>query len=258
MAVASLAVVGSGMRGITQLTPESRSAIVAADVVLYVVPDTITARMIEELASETIDLARMYSPDRERASTYRAMVDRVFEEVDAGRHVCVVFYGHPGVFVDPGPEMMRRASDAGVKAIMLPGISAADALYADLGLDPGRDGIQMFSATDFLLRRRVIDDSVPLVLWQMGAIGQEHGASEPERRYLGVLSERLAEIYPRDHGIVMYEASGIIGYPPRVDDGSVGTLPDMPLTRASTLFVPPGRTVEVDDAVAARLGLDSV
>jgi len=253
--VGSLAVVGSGMRGITQLTPESRSAIVAADIVLYVVPDTITARMIEELAIETVDLARLYSPDRARASTYSAMVDRVFEDVDKGRHVCVVFYGHPGVFVDPGPEMMRRASDAGVKAIMLPGISAADALYADLGLDPGRDGIQMFSATDFLLRRRVIDDSVPLVLWQMGAIGQEHGASEPERRYLGVLSERLAEIYPRDHGIVMYEASGIIGYPPRIDDGMIETLPDMPLTRASTLLVPPARTVEVDDAVAARLGL---
>jgi hypothetical protein len=213
--------------------------------------------MIEELANEPIDLGVLYSPDKKRASTYRAMVDRVFEEVDAGKHVCVVFYGHPGVFVDPGPEMMRRASDSGVKAIMLPGISAADALYADLGLDPGRDGIQMFSATDFLLRRRVIDDSVPLVLWQMGAIGQEQGALEPERRYLGVLSERLAEIYPRGHEIVMYEAAGIIGYPPRIDSGTVGTLPDIPLTRASTLFVPPARAVEVDDAVAARLGLDS-
>jgi precorrin-3B methylase len=253
--VGSLAVVGSGVRGVTQLTPESRSAVVAADVVFYVVPDTITARMIEELANDSIDLGGLYSPDRKRASTYTTMVDRVFEEVDAGRHVCVVFYGHPGVFVDPGPEMMRRANEAGVKAIMLPGISAADALYADLGLDPGRDGIQMFSATDFLLRRRVIDDSVPLVLWQMGAIGQEHGASVAERRYLGVLSERLAEIYPHDHDIVMYEAAGIIGYPPRIDDGTVGTLPDMPLTRASTLFVPPARDIEVDDAMAERLGL---
>jgi len=245
------------MRGVTQLTPESRSVIVAADVVFYVVPDTITARMIEELANDPIDLGGLYSLDEKRTSTYESMVDRVFEEVDADRHVCVVFYGHPGVFVDPGPEMMRRASDAGVKAIMLPGISAADALYADLGLDPGRDGIQMFSATDFLLRRRVIDDSVPLVLWQMGAIGQEHGASEPERRYLGVLSDRLAEIYPRDHGIVMYEAAGIIGYPPHIDDGTVGTLPDMPLTRASTLFIPPARTVDVDAGVAEQLGLDS-
>ena len=243
------------MRGATQLTPESRSAIVAADIVFYVVPDPITARMIEGLASESIDLASLYAPDQDRSATYSTMVDRVFEEVDAQRHVCVVFYGHPGVFVDPGPEMMRRAEANGVKAIMLPGISAADALYADLGLDPGRDGIQMFSATDFLLRRRDIDGSVPLVLWQMGAIGQERGADEPERRYLGVLAERLAEIYPPDHRIVMYEAAGIIGYPPRIDPGTVATLADMPLTRASTLFVGRSSIVEVDADMVERLGL---
>ena len=251
----SLAVVGSGIRGATQLTPESRSAIVAADIVFYVVPDPITARMIEGIASKSIDLGGLYAPDQDRSATYTAMVDRVFEEVDARLHVCVVFYGHPGVFVDPGPEMMRRAEANGVKAIMLPGISAADAMYADLGLDPGRDGIQMFSATDFLLRRRDIDDSVPLVLWQMGAIGQERGAAEPERRYLGVLAEMLAEIYPPDHGIVMYEAAGIIGYPPRIDAGTLASLADMPLTRASTLFVPPLSTVEVDTEMAERLGL---
>lgn len=250
----SLTVVGSGMRS-TQLTPESRSAIAAADIVFYVVPDPLTARVIEDMASDAHDLGVEYSPDQDRTATYESMVERVFKEIDAGQHVCVVFYGHPGVFVDPGPEMMRRAAASGVKAIMLPGISAADALYADLGVDPGRDGIQMFSATDFLLRRRAIDDSVPLVLWQMGAIGQEQGALEPERRYLGVLAERLADIYPPDHGIMMYEAAGIIGHSPRLDHGTVETLTDMPLTRASTLFVPHARTVEADAEVAALLGL---
>ena len=253
--MSSLMVVGSGIRGVTQLTPESRSAIVAADVVFYVVPDTITAVMIEGLAAESIDLSGLYAHDQNRGRTYAAMVDRVFVELDIGRDVCVVFYGHPGVFVDPGPEMIRRATARGIRTVMLPGISAADALYADLGVDPGRDGIQMFSATDFLLRRRSIDESVPLVLWQMGAIGQEQGATEPEQKYLGVLAERLAETYPLDHGILMYEAAGIIGYPPRIDDGTVASLPDMPLTRASTLFVPAARTVEVDAGMAERLGL---
>jgi hypothetical protein len=53
----------------------------------------------------------------------------------------------------------------------------------------------------------------------------------------------------------MYEAAGIVGYPPRIDNGTVGTLADMPLTRASTLLVPPARTVDVDAGVAEQLGL---
>jgi hypothetical protein len=88
----------------------------------------------------------------------------------------------------------------------------------------------------------------------MGAIGQEQGALEPERKYLGVLAERLVEIYPPGHVIVMYEAAGIVGYPPRIDAGTVATLSDMPLTRASTLFVPASRTVDIDSETARRLG----
>ncbi|MEN8238873.1 MAG: SAM-dependent methyltransferase [Actinomycetota bacterium] len=256
--MSSLVVVGSGMRGGTQLTPESRSAIVAADVVLYVVPDTITARMIEGLASESIDLGGLYSPDQNRRLTYAAMVDRVFAEVDAGRHVCVVFYGHPGVFVDPGPKMIARANANGVKALMLPGISAADALYADLGVDPGREGIQMFSATDFLIRRRSIDTSVPLVLWQMGAIGQEFGATEPERAFLPVLAERLSEMYPPDHQIVMYEAAGIIGFPPRIDEATVATLAEAPVSRATTMYVPPTHVAQTDEDMVERLGIADI
>ena len=42
----------------------------------------------------------------------------------------------------------------GFNAQMLAGISAEDCLFADLGLDPGKNGCQSFEATDFLIRRR--------------------------------------------------------------------------------------------------------
>jgi uncharacterized protein YabN with tetrapyrrole methylase and pyrophosphatase domain len=243
------------MRGPTQITPECRSAIVASDIVFYVVPDRLTAHMIEGLAAESVDLGTLYSPEQDRALTYESMVDRVFEDIDTDRDVCVVFYGHPGVFVDPGPAMMRRAQDLHVQTLMLPGISAADALYADLGLDPGREGVQMFSATDFLLRPRTIDTSVPLILWQMGAIGQDNGASDAERRFLPVLASRLSEMYPHGHEVTMYEASGIVGFAPNVHISTIEALPDAPLSRATTMLVPPTHTLEVDDDMRVRLGL---
>jgi hypothetical protein len=88
-----------------------------------------------------------------------------------GLNVCVVYYGHPGVFVMPSHDSIRQARAAGFEAIMLPGISAEDCLFADLGIDPGRIGCQSFEATDFLVNRRKFDTSSHLILWQIGVIG---------------------------------------------------------------------------------------
>src|SRR5206468_3187411 len=52
----------------------------------------------------------------------------------------------------------------------LPGVSALDALLADLRLDPVVHGLQMYEATDVLLRRRPLQSDVPAVLWQIGPI----------------------------------------------------------------------------------------
>jgi hypothetical protein len=41
-----------------------------------------------------------------------------------------------------------RSSTDGFDAVMLPGISAEDCLFADLGIDPGMIGCQSFEATD--------------------------------------------------------------------------------------------------------------
>ena len=75
---------------------------------------------------------------RSRLDTYQDMVDRILACVREGSDVCVAFYGHPGVFVYPSHEAIKRARIEGYKATMLPGISAEDCLFADLGIDPGK------------------------------------------------------------------------------------------------------------------------
>src|SRR5690606_41924587 len=47
----------------------------------------------------------------------------------------------------------------GFVARMEPGISAEACLYADLGIDPGRHGVQSMEATHFLVYDRVPDTS---------------------------------------------------------------------------------------------------
>lgn len=253
----SLTVVGTGIRALTQLTAEADAVIRGCDVVHYVVPDPLSAQMLHWNAKEAHDLADLYDPEVERTETYAAMVDRIVADVAAGRDVCAVFYGHPGVFVDPSHAAIDRVRSMGLRARMLPGVSAADALYADLGLDPGTDGIAQYTAMDFLLRPRVIDPTTPLLLWQIGAVGETKGANEAATDHLDLVVDVLSRNYPADHSVVLYVASGQPTGVARIDVVSLEQLPEAEIAREATLLVPAIETAAVDEPMAARLGYDT-
>jgi hypothetical protein len=181
------------------------------------------------------------------------MVEAILTPLRGGRSVCAAFYGHPGVFVQPSHEAIRRARAEGFEATMLPGISAEDCLFADLGLDPGAAGCQSYEATDFLLGRRPVDPAALLVLWQVGAVGQLDHAQEADPARLAVLVERLLELYPAGHEAILYEASP---YPVGAATVIRTTVADLAeATPASTLVVPPSEQPRSDPSLRARLGL---
>src|SRR6185503_14601145 len=124
--------------------------------------------------------------------TYEEMIQRILECVRDGNLTCLACYGHPGVFVYPSHESIRRARAEGYPARMLPGISAEDCLFADLGVDPGTIGCQSYEATDFLMNSRIVDPSSNLVLWQIGVLGDAtFRAGGYDRSALPLLVERL-------------------------------------------------------------------
>jgi precorrin-6B methylase 1 len=184
------------------------------------------------------------------------MVEAILAPLEAGRDVCAVFYGHPGVFVLPGHEAVRRAREAGHAARMLPAVSALDCLVADLGIDPGATGLQSYEATDFLVHRRRPDTAATLVLWQVGVVGETGYALEPRPERLALLAERLAHSYPAEHETIVYEATP---YPlvsePFVLRTPLAQLASAPVPLLSTLVVPPARRPRRDRTTMARLGL---
>jgi hypothetical protein len=206
----SLVAVGTGIRAGLQTTPEAREHIRAADCVFYLAADQLTPLWIERLNSAAESLHGFYAPGKPRETTYAEIVDRVLGAVREGRRVCAVAYGHPGIFASPLHAAVRRAREEGYAAEMLPAVSAEDCLFADLGLDPGSDGAQSFEATDFLIRRRPVDPSSLLVLWQIGLIGiGEHRARRDcwNPAGLKLLGEVLAESYGADHPAIVYHAA---------------------------------------------------
>jgi len=164
--------VGTGIKAIAHVTREAQHRLERADKVLHVLADPVTIRWVTELNASAESLETLYETGRPRSETYRAMVERTLGWVRRGAAVCLALYGHAGVFAAPGHEAVRQARSEGYQAEMLPAVSAEDCLFADLGMDPATAGCQSYEATDFLLRPKRFDVSVPLILWQVGIIGE--------------------------------------------------------------------------------------
>ena len=222
------------------------------------VADPLTREWLREIVPRAENLADAYAIGRPRGDSYEEMIERMLAPVRRGRRVCALFYGHPGVFAYPPHEALRRARAEGHEARMLPGVSAEDCLFAELGVDPGRSGCQSYEATDFLLRPRRYDPATPLVLWQIGLVGVEdvRAAALWSAEGLRVLTEVLLETYPRGHPVVVYEASTLPIVPAKIARVALGELPAAPVTALSTLYVAPLEARAVDPAMARRLGID--
>jgi uncharacterized protein YabN with tetrapyrrole methylase and pyrophosphatase domain len=249
----SLTVVGSGIKAIAHLTREAEARIRSADKVLYLVAESISVRWIASLNANAESLADLYRPARQRASIYESIVSYILEHVRQGLVVCVVLYGHPGVFAIPGHEAIRRARASGHRAEMIPGISAEDCLFADIGLDPGTQGLQSYEATDFILRPREFDVFTPLVLWQVGVVGQLGYPPGSNGDALDFLIRRLQSRYGPHHAVTLYEASEFPIGRARMDTVRLAALREAALSPLTTLYVPPLGSPSLDAAARSLI-----
>jgi precorrin-3B methylase len=254
----SLVVVGSGIKALHQLTAEARGWIAAADKVLYAVCEPFSEAWIKRVAPEAEDLCEAYAEGKDRRTSYAEMVERILGYVRLGFRVCAVFYGHPGVFVHPSFEAIQIARAEGHAAFMLPGISAEDCLYADLGVDPAMHGCLSYEATEFLTGEHDLDPTCAVILWQVDCVGVL--TYEPrgyDNSHAPRLVEALLKYYPPDHVVYLFTAPMLVIGQPKIVPVALASLADaMSTTRTSgTLYIPPAVPVTIDMAMAARLGI---
>ena len=255
MSRGSLVVVGTGIKLVGHITLEAQAFISQAEKVFYVVNEPVMARWLQQLNPTAESLLGLYAGDKLRRQTYREMVDCMLEAVRQEMRVCAVFYGHPGLFVEPAPQAIRQARREGFTAWMLPGVSAEDCLFADLDLDPADYGCQSYEATRFLLHKRQVDPTSNLILWQIGVIGVLHQTGDTSVG-LQALTEVLVSAYGPTHEVIIYEAAKYATFSPIIESVSLAQLSQARLTPMSTLFVPPKSIPESDPAMMARLGIE--
>jgi precorrin-2 methylase len=252
----SLTVVGTGIRTLGQLTAEAIAWIKVSDAVLYAVVDPVAEEVIRTLnPAGALSLMGYYVEGMARNLTYEAMVNHIVSCVKAGQRTCVALYGHPGIFAYPAHEAIRRLRKEGFQARMLPGISAEDCLFADLGVDPARTGCQSIEASHFLLYEKTIDATSALILWQVGAVGDNtYHSGRYKLDAFPFMISKLSGVYGGSHVATVYEAAILPGMVPRIKSVAIENLTPDDVTAASTLYVPPSRRRVLNRELASRLG----
>jgi precorrin-6B methylase 1 len=250
----SLACVGMGMTLGSHLTPLARSHIEQADVVFAALSDAAVEMWLQRMHPDVRSLQPYYQEGKSRMQTYRQWVELMMTEVRAGKRVCGVFYGHPGIFAWSPHKAVEVARAEGFKAHMEPGISAEDCLYADLGIDPGRFGCQHFEASQLLFFERRIDPTAYLVLWQVGLVGDRSLARfKTGPAYRQLLVELLSQDYPLDHEVIIYRGATLPIEKPRIQRLALRDLPHVPMTAEETVVLPPAQTLKRNLAIQERL-----
>jgi len=249
-----LVVVGTGIQLGRHVSQRVISEIEHAEAV-FCLADEFAMDWVMKLRPDTVSLAGYYGDGKDRRQTYREMEARILGEVRAGRHVCAVFYGHPGIFADVPHVSVRKARAEGYPARMEPGISAEACLYADLGIDPGHRGVQSFEATQYLIYERRVDPTALLILWQVALAGDlECKRFHAESAHLDVLVEKLERDYPPETEVILYEAAVLPVGGFRADRMRLDELPNAEYREYTTLVIPPAAELREDREILAALG----
>lgn len=243
-------VVGLGIVGVDQLTREAERALRAANEVLFVDRGVATRALLESLCPQVTDLTTAYAERGQRVDAYRWMAARVVAAALEHPPVAFALHGHPLVFTYP-PFLIRDLGRAlGLEVAFQPGVSALDAILAELGVDPSPAGLQLYEATDLLLRARPLQDDVPLLLWQIGTVEScLHTArrSRPERFHK--LRDHLLRFYPPTHVARAVYCSPHPLMRSVVHDVAIGELPGLAaeLHAGYSLWVPARRQRPIAD-----------
>jgi hypothetical protein len=253
-----LLILGSGLAHYDLMIADE-AEILRADRVFHCLYDRVTHVWLRALRPDAIDLKILYDTGTDRFVTYVRMAEVILHCLRRGEKVVALYYGHPGIFATPAHRAMQIAKSEGHRAKMRPGISALDYLIADVGFDPMLPGLLSFDASDLLLRRRTIDASLHLVIWQVGMVGEQGfapgGFKNPG---LEILAELLQDCYGADWELVHYIAPQYAGVEPLIERLAIGSLRDEHVRRrilfSSTFYVEPMTAVATDGARSRALG----
>ncbi|MBC8164373.1 MAG: hypothetical protein H7Y20_00725 [Bryobacteraceae bacterium] len=236
-------IVGTGIVPGAHLTRETEAAVRNSNEVLYVDKSFGIEELLKAIGAKKVtDLhAASYREGDSRLDAYRKMAAMVVEAALAHGPVVFALYGHPLVYALPPFFVIAAGEAVGLNVKTLAAVSSLDTMFVDLRVDPCTQGVQMYEATDLLLRQRPIQPDVPCFIWQIGTVGtriySEH-ASKPER--FSAIRDYLAQYYPLDHEMVAVYSPNLPLAPAMLTRFTLKTIESVAdqLHQGVTVFIP--------------------
>jgi uncharacterized protein YabN with tetrapyrrole methylase and pyrophosphatase domain len=237
-----VAAVGLGIVGAHHMTREAQEIMRRSTEVFFIDSGYGEANYLRDLCPRVTTLLPLYEAGKSRLLPYRKMAVAVVTAAMDHPPVSFASYGHPLVFCYPTTLIRRAARLLNLRFEVVVGVSSLDTLLVDLSYDFSADGLQMYDATDLVLKQRPLQNDVPCVLWQTTSFGvssyERHGVSADS---LIRLQRYLLKFYPPEHEVLVvfsrtHPALRSIIEPYRLADLAEGLAKG---TQSGTLFIPP-------------------
>jgi len=252
-----IAVVGLGVLGIHHITKEAEAVIRRCDRV-FVVDATLGVQdYLRSISPNVTSLLHLYETGKPRLPAYQKMAAAVTAAAIESPPTCFATYGHPQIYCYPTALLRRAAPLLGLRVEVFAGVSSLDTLLIDVGYDFSRDGLQMYDATDVLLRRRPLQNDVGCVLWQTTTFADPTYRTEHQTAVVfAKLRDYLLEFYPARHRVFTVYSRTHPALRSIVNRHTIGDLAEALSTgpQSGSIFIPPvQRRPVADDAVAEQL-----
>ncbi|SHJ99257.1 SAM-dependent methyltransferase [Haladaptatus paucihalophilus] len=250
-------VIGTGMVGTRQFTQEAISALEQCERVYLVHFQKSVKKYLEEFTDQVHVLTDEYNEGEKRDNTYARMAQQVLDGAEESEGpVVFALYGHPMVFVSPSRWVIDEAPERGLEVEVQPGISSMDCLYSDIAFDPAKNGVQMFEASDLLLREFDLNPDIPAMIWQVGMLESAlytTNSSEPER--FTRFREYLERFYPPDHSVSLLQTATYPISNSRQIEFEIKDFEKMAdeINAIQTLYIPPANERPVQNEELAEL-----
>ena len=213
----SLVIVNTGVMAVNQVTVEAKHWIQHSDRVLFLGSDPVTERWIQTLNNSVESLNRLETSDE--------IVERTLDHMRAGLAVCLAFHERSALSTEVSRQAIEQSRADGFAAAVVPGVSALDCLFADLGLDLSSGGCRIYGAEAFVERGRP-DLSSALVLY----LSDDSPLSE--------LLALLRPAYGEEQKAVLYEPARYAVLEPAVRRCTIRDIGEADLAQFSILYIP--------------------